>query len=98
MAVCHLYGWNDIDLGHGFHRVPYLSQNDQLRFTICDAGRLELLRRLAHLNRERYAIEVQGQAKIELAAARTRPAGSPRRGRPVLHVVKAGLFDSDSTS
>jgi hypothetical protein len=51
--VACLYGWNDLELGHEFHEVPYLPENDRLRFTISEAARLEILHRLAELNRER---------------------------------------------
>ena len=51
------YGWADIDLRHDFYSVPYLPENDRVRFTICEEARLEILRRLSQLNRERYAAE-----------------------------------------
>lgn len=51
--VARVYGWDDIDLGHGFH------ETDQgLRFTISDAARREILIRLLKLNHERYEEEV----------------------------------------
>ena len=55
--VARLYGWNDLELGHEFHEVPYLPENDRLRFTISEAARLEVLHRLAELNRERFQEE-----------------------------------------
>jgi len=57
-AVVHAYGWEDLDLGHGFHEVPYLPENDRVRFTISEAARVEVLRRLSELNRQRYGEEV----------------------------------------
>ncbi|CAJ2785038.1 Eco57I restriction-modification methylase domain-containing protein [Burkholderia pseudomallei] len=56
-ALLAAYGWQDIDLGHGFHSVTYLPANDRVRFTICEEARLEVLRRLARLNRQRYEDE-----------------------------------------
>ena len=56
--VAHAYGWEDIDLNHGFHDVPYLPENDRVRFTISEAARVEVLRRLSELNRQRYEEEV----------------------------------------
>lgn len=56
-AVAAAYGWADIDLRHDFYSVPYLPENDRVRFTICEEARLEILRRLSQLNRERYAAE-----------------------------------------
>ena len=52
------YGWNDLKLDHGFHEVPYLPETDRMRFTISELARVEVLRRLADLNRERYQEEI----------------------------------------
>lgn len=57
-AVARAYGWDDLDLGHGFHEVPHLPENDRVRFTLPEAVRVEVLRRLAELNRQRYEEEV----------------------------------------
>ena len=58
LAVARAYGWDDLDLEHGFHKVPYLPENDRVRFTISERARLEVLRRLSELNRQRYEEEV----------------------------------------
>jgi len=52
-AVAAAYGWQDLDLGHGFHKTK---QGD--RFTISEAARREVLDRLLELNHQRYAEEV----------------------------------------
>lgn len=57
-AVARAYGWDDLDLEHGFHTVPYLPENDRVRFTVSDRVRLEVLRRLSELNHQRYEKEV----------------------------------------
>jgi hypothetical protein len=57
-AVARAYGWEDLELGHGFHKVSYLPEYDRIRFTISEAARVEILRRLSELNRERYQEEV----------------------------------------
>lgn len=57
-AVAQAYGWDDLDLEHGFHEVPYLPENDRVRFTISETARVEVLRRLSELNRQRYEEEV----------------------------------------
>ena len=57
-AVAHAYGWDDIDLQHGYHEVPYLPENDRVRFTISESAHVEVLRRLSELNRQRYEEEV----------------------------------------
>ena len=59
MAVVAAYDWQDIDLGHGFHEVPYLPEKDRVRFTISETARIEVLRRLTELNRQRYEEEAQ---------------------------------------
>ncbi len=51
-AVAHTYGWDDLDLGHGFHETK-----QGLRYTISEAARREVLGRLLKLNHERYAEE-----------------------------------------
>ena len=57
IVVRDAYGWNDIDLEHGFHAVSYLPENDNIRYTISEAARIEILKRLAKLNRERWEEE-----------------------------------------
>lgn len=57
-AVALTYGWDDLDLGHGFHEVPIHEEKDRTRFTIAEPIRLEILRRFAELNRQRYDEEV----------------------------------------
>jgi len=52
-AVAKTYGWDDLDLGHGFHETK-----QGLRYTISEAVRKEVLGRLLKLNHERYAEEV----------------------------------------
>src|SRR5690606_47106 len=49
-AVMCAYGWDDINLGHGYYEQRNLSENDRIRFTISDAARSEVLRRFAELN------------------------------------------------
>jgi hypothetical protein len=52
-AVAAAYGWDDLDLGHGFHETK-----QGTRFTISEPARREVLARLLKLNHERYAEEV----------------------------------------
>ncbi len=52
-GVATAYGWDDLDLGHGFHETK-----QGTRFTISEAARREVLARLLKLNHERYAEEV----------------------------------------
>lgn len=53
-AVAAAYGWEDLDLGHGFHQTK-----QGLRYTISEPARREVLARLLKLNHERYAEEVK---------------------------------------
>lgn len=56
-TVRDAYGWTDLDLGHAFREVPYLPSNDNLRYTISEPARLEILSRLSTLNRLRWEEE-----------------------------------------
>ncbi|PMY73088.1 MULTISPECIES: Eco57I restriction-modification methylase domain-containing protein [unclassified Pseudomonas] len=58
LVVANAYGWGDIELDHGFHEVPYLPEGGRVRFTISEPARIEVLRRLSALNRQRYEEEV----------------------------------------
>ncbi|WP_292512639.1 type IIL restriction-modification enzyme MmeI [Mesorhizobium sp.] len=58
-AVMSAYGWEDVDLGHGYHEQPNLAENDRVRFTISDAARAEVLRRFTELNRRLYEQEAE---------------------------------------
>lgn len=57
IAVRDSYGWQDIDLEHGFHEVGYLPANDNIRYTISEPARIETLKRLSALNRQRWEEE-----------------------------------------
>lgn len=52
-AVAVAYGWDDLDLGHGFHQTK-----QGLRYTISESARRTVLDRLLALNHQRYAEEV----------------------------------------
>ncbi len=78
-AILQAYGWKDLDLGHSFHEVPYLPENDRVRFTISEPARVEVLRRLSDLNRQRYEEEVvQGLHGSKATGSETR---KPRTAR-----------------
>lgn len=51
--VAAAYGWNDLNLAHGFHDTA-----QGIRFTISEPARREVLTRLLQLNHQRYAEEV----------------------------------------
>lgn len=58
-AAAEAYDLTDINLEHGFHTPSYLGEGGNIRFTISEKARLEILRRLLELNRERYEEEVR---------------------------------------
>lgn len=64
LAVRDAYGWQDLDLGHDFHEVETLPENDRVRYTISPAARKEVLRRLLALNHERVAEETAAAAAL----------------------------------
>lgn len=51
--VARAYGWDDVDLGHGFHETA-----QGVRFTLAEPARREVLDRLLALNHQRFATEV----------------------------------------
>ncbi|SBP89276.1 Eco57I restriction-modification methylase domain-containing protein [Thiomonas delicata] len=90
LAVARAYGWDDLDLEHGFHEVPYLPENDRVRFTLSDRARLEVLRRLSELNHQRYEEEV-AQGLHGNAGART-----PRRAARATLTQPSFDFDAEA--
>ncbi|EML8071860.1 hypothetical protein WAA53_006892 [Pseudomonas aeruginosa] len=94
LAVARAYGWDDLDLDHGFHEVPYLPESDRIRFTIGERARFEVLRRLSELNHQRYEEEVaQGlhSGSTRRTSSRTPRTSQAARATP----VQAGLdFDT----
>jgi len=98
-AVASAYGWEDLDLGHGFQEVPYLPENDRIRFTISETARVDVLRRLSELNRQRYQQEVAAGLHENLARS-SAPKAVKRQAAPA-HVTssyhQAGLDFGIST-
>ena len=86
-AVAQSYGWQDIVLGHAFQAVAYLPKNDCIRFAIREDARLEILRRLAQLNRARWLAE-QARETSENAITKAQK----QRGKAQLSVIQGGLL------
>ncbi|MCE1003809.1 MULTISPECIES: Eco57I restriction-modification methylase domain-containing protein [unclassified Pseudomonas] len=57
MAVLGGYDFDVCDLEQGFHEVAYLPEGKNIRFTISEAAREELLYRLVMLNKERSELK-----------------------------------------
>lgn len=91
------YGWAELQLEHGFHQVPSLPAGDRVRFTISEVARLEVLRRLAMLNRHRYREEQERaqslQAAVEERTVTRRRLGRPASKRSATPVGQTPLFD-----
>ncbi|HEJ1952057.1 TPA: restriction endonuclease [Pseudomonas aeruginosa] len=85
-AVMRAYGWDDIDLGHGYYEQANLAENDRVRFTISDAARSEVMRRFAELNRKRYEEEV---AQGLHAGATPRTSTRTPRASPIPNAATA---------
>lgn len=94
-AIANAYGWDDLDLEHGLHEVPYLPENDRVRFTISEAARVEVLRRLSELNRQRYEEEITKG----LHGSNTGSSGThrPRAARIEKAPTRQPSFDFDAT-
>ena len=68
LAVRDAYGWQDLDLEHGFYEIETLTENDRVRYTISPAARREVLKRLLTENHARAEAEAR------------KPAPKPKRG------------------
>jgi hypothetical protein len=53
-AVATAYGWNELDLGHGFHATK-----QGVRYTLSEPARRTVLAKLLELNHQRYAEEIK---------------------------------------
>lgn len=74
VEVAAAYGWDDIELDYQFHEIASLPENDCVRFTISETARVEVLRRLSELNRQRYEEEVaQGLHSKKASKAKRKP-------------------------
>jgi hypothetical protein len=89
LAVIHAYGFDDLDLGHDFHEVAYLPEGKNIRFTISEPAREELLYRLAMLNKARHEIE-QGTTQSEKVSVT-----SDRLSKVSMEALQGGLFGEE---
>jgi hypothetical protein len=89
LAVRDAYGWQDLELGHAFHEVETLPENDRTRYTLSPEARKELLRRLLQENHARAAEEA---AATKLPAA-AKAARKPRTTKTAKVTVSPGELD-----
>lgn len=96
-AVCRAFRWSDLSLDHSFREVSYLPGNDRIRFAISEIARLEILRRLLVLNRQRHEDEVT-RGLHGNAGKKNRSEGSKRKltskAAPNVAVQSGFNFDS----
>lgn len=70
------YGWSaEVTLGHDFHEIETLPENDRVRYTIRPSARKDILRRLLALNHQRHAEE---QAAVVTTAKPAKRARKPK--------------------
>lgn len=76
-AIRDAYGWIDLDIGHDFHEVETLPENDRVRYTISPTARKEVLKLLLAENHRRAALEASASATVATAkkprARKTKP-------------------------
>lgn len=77
-AVAAAYGWEDLELAHGFHETK-----QGVRFTISQEARREILQRLLKLNHERYELETAGlNQKVKAVKKRKVQTPNKQGGEP----------------
>lgn len=72
-AVAEAYGWNDLDLQHGFHET-----RQGPRFTVAPTVQTEILDRLLELNHARYKEEQEAGLHTPAAKKRAAPKRKPK--------------------
>lgn len=88
-AVVNAYGFDELELEHDFHEVAYLPEGKNIRFTISESAREQLLYQLSMLNKERYELELADASKSEPAAKLF------RKGRKSDSAFQGGLFEGE---
>lgn len=68
-AVGQRYIWGGLDLVCGFHEVGYLPGGKNIRFTISEEARLDVLLRLSKLNKARFDMQSQSPSTTKAATA-----------------------------
>ncbi len=89
-----LYDWSDLDLEHDFHEVAYLPEGKNLRYTISEKAREEVLYRLAMLNKARHEEEIkEGLTQARTKKVPAKKAAKPKDSKPK-DVPQIGLFEA----
>jgi hypothetical protein len=87
-AVAAAYGWTDLELEHDFHETK-----QDVRFTISEPARREVLQRLLTLNHERYVEEVKQGFHGKKGAAKKAPAEAKPKMPAKKGKAERTLFD-----
>ncbi|HEY3856709.1 MAG TPA: type IIL restriction-modification enzyme MmeI [Verrucomicrobiae bacterium] len=82
-AVAAAYGWNDLDLGHGFHETK---QGE--RFTISESARRTVLDKLLELNHQRYEEELKAGLHEKKAGRATKSRKATKITAPATQVIE----------
>lgn len=90
-SLVDAYGWSDIGLGHGFHEVTTLPENDRVRFTFSEAARCEILNRLAELGRKRFQDQVDKGLHFDSMIERKSKQGESKKFTPEAVKPSIGL-------
>nr|WP_217360081.1 type IIL restriction-modification enzyme MmeI [Ruegeria arenilitoris] len=97
-AVLRAYGFEDLDLNYGYHEVAYLPEGKNLRLTMSEAAREEVLSRLTSLNKERHELEAAAsktkrKSSAMISMKKKRSAPKPDNSRVASAI--SDLFASD---
>jgi hypothetical protein len=90
-AVASVYGWTDLDLGHGFYSTP-----KGVRYTLSEAGRRAVLKRLLSLNHQSYEEEGRLGHHQEMVTPHSRK-GSQRKKRSRFSGTQDALFVAEDS-
>ncbi len=86
-----------VSITHGYYEVSSLPENDRIRFTISETARVEVLRQLSELNRQRYQEEVEQGLHPDSKARVSPPAKRGRRTNAAPDKPLADLFAGESS-
>jgi hypothetical protein len=89
-TVATAYGWDDLDLTHGFHEA-----RQGTRFTIIESARRELLARLLKLNHERYTEEVKQGLHNKKGKVKPASSGRSRKSKASSDTVSLNFGDEE---
>lgn len=88
--VLSLYGWQDLDLDHGFHDAK-----SGERYSVSEKARIEIIRRLLELNRLRYEEQASRVSKVTSNAKKS-TAKRASKSNNFLELSLGDLFDGAS--